>query len=513
MNPSFNLIYESWIPCLDFKGQPKTLSLLDALIQAHELRSIESSSPLEVAAIYRLLLALLHRVLDGPRTRSDWYKSWQAGRWQEETLQGYLKTWETRFDLYDPQHPFYQKEDKRVKPKSVINIVFDMASGNNATLFDHHIEEEKTYLTSAEAARAVVTLQAFGLGGLSGLEQKFTDSTCTRGVIFMLEGDTLFETILLNLLKYDEENPGDGVYRSPKDQPAWEMDDPYKPERQTPLGYIDYLTWQSRRVLLFPELYAGGVRVGKMTLAPGLRLDGNVLDPMKHYKKSDTAVTGYALTRFSEDKSLWRDSSALLNIRNKQDGQHPPKAFLCTANLIEDGYLDYHHRYRNLALGMANDKTKVEFFRVERMPLPLEYLKDEFCVAALDTALQTTEQVWKQLWGTCHSMAKNILAPDKNRQPDPKTVSALLGHWDINHIFWSSLEIPFYSLIENIPQDSEGAVLGWNRTLRQAAWDSVEYLERCAGDKPETLAALVKGRRQLAAGLNKVLSAPNKQGD
>lgn len=65
----FNLLEEPWIPVL--RGERvKEVSLAEALLEAHTITRIETPSPLEEAALHRLLLAVLHRAFRGP-TRTE----------------------------------------------------------------------------------------------------------------------------------------------------------------------------------------------------------------------------------------------------------------------------------------------------------------------------------------------------------------------------------------------------------------------------------------------------------
>ncbi len=273
MNIHFNLIDEPWLPCTRLDGSRVELGLYDTLAQAHRLHALHGETPLETAASYRLLLAVLHRVVDGPRSVKEWSKLWEAGRWDETALHAYLDRWRDRFDLFDDTHPFYQASDKRVKAKSLNSLAHQVSSGNNPTLFDHHTDEEGIALTPAQASRMLVTAQAFGLAGLSGLTQKFTDGTCASGIVFLIQGQSLFETLALNLVRYTDRSP---IVREPEDAPVWEMDDPFVPDRAVPLGYLDYLTWQNRRILLVPSESPDGTVVQQMTMAPALRLDNSV---------------------------------------------------------------------------------------------------------------------------------------------------------------------------------------------------------------------------------------------
>ena len=250
MTYSYNLIDSPWIPCVREDGTLAEYGLRETLQRAHDLRGIQGDSPLETAAVYRLLLAVLHSAMRGPANQGEWTTLWQKGKFEPALVDGYLDRWFERFDLFHPEKPFYQAVDLRVKQKSAISLALDLVSGNQAVLFDHHTEDGGVSFTPSKAARTLLVSQNYGLAGLSGLEQKFTDAPWTRGVIFLVEGDNLFKTLTLNMLRYPDEKVL--PYRT-GDQPAWENEDPYQPERDIPEGYLDYLTWQNRRGSVNPR--------------------------------------------------------------------------------------------------------------------------------------------------------------------------------------------------------------------------------------------------------------------
>jgi CRISPR system Cascade subunit CasA len=72
-------------------GRMEPLSLRDTLVQAHTIREIYTDSPLTVAALHRLLLAVLHRVFR-PMNRHVWAELWVKGQgqWKPTTLDEYL---------------------------------------------------------------------------------------------------------------------------------------------------------------------------------------------------------------------------------------------------------------------------------------------------------------------------------------------------------------------------------------------------------------------------------------
>lgn len=81
MRPSFDLLDEPWLPCIRLDGADVLLGLRDALVQAHNLLELGGDSPIVEAALYRLLLVVMHRVF-GPPSHDVWGALWNAGRWE-----------------------------------------------------------------------------------------------------------------------------------------------------------------------------------------------------------------------------------------------------------------------------------------------------------------------------------------------------------------------------------------------------------------------------------------------
>ena len=178
MQSMFNLVEEPWVPCAMEDGSSTLLGLRDALVDAHRVRGLFDMSPVVTIALHRLLLAVLHRNF-GPESWEAWRDLWQAGkgRWDAAVLDSYFATWRERFYLFDEAHPFYQSKeppfsrtDKNGKEKScrtgVSKIAQELDMG--ATLFDHTVEEPPPTIPPARAARYLVAIHAFHVGGLGG---------------------------------------------------------------------------------------------------------------------------------------------------------------------------------------------------------------------------------------------------------------------------------------------------------------------------------------------------------
>lgn len=163
----FNLIDEPWIPVLK-GGRVVEVGIGEALLRAHEFARIETPSPLEEAVLHRLLLAVLHRALSGPRCPEDVLDWWRKGGFPQDPIRDYLNRFRDRFFLFHPEAPFLQVADlPEENPLPWSKLLPELASGNNPTLFDHTTEENLPKATYAQAARALLVHQAFAPGGSS----------------------------------------------------------------------------------------------------------------------------------------------------------------------------------------------------------------------------------------------------------------------------------------------------------------------------------------------------------
>jgi len=271
---------------------------------------------------------------------------------------------------------------------------------------------------------------------------------------------------MLNLIRYDQI---DTLSISKEDRPAWEMVDPFGDGRETAYGYLDYLTWQSRRIYLEPPASDGDGLIRQMTIGPGLRLNSEIRDPMKHYRVDKKR--GYLSLRFSESRALWRDSAALFRLRNEEavSGKHrPPLVLDWIAELISEGILEESEKGHLLAMGLANDQAKSEFYRSDRISLHVDYLQNRQLVDDLEGVLQLAEDVAKQLWGAGRTLAKFIAVPEYDlqkgedaKEPRREDLDQIMGPWGIERAYWARLEVPFRETLATLPQAREEAAWGW----------------------------------------------------
>lgn len=511
MKYSFDLTAQPWIPCIMSDGTAVQVGLQEALSRAHEIREILSPSPLVTVSLHRLLLAILHRNF-GPSDAQQWRDMWQSGQFAAEPLMQYFDKWRHRFDLFDSERPFYQYPglpDKMLRPVAL--LAYELASGNNPTLFDHSLDNHPQALDAGQAACLVVATQSFHLGGLCATEQgntSATDAPLARGAVVIVAGDSLFETLMLNLVPY---NPS---YQMPQqfpvsgsDMPAWEQPQASGLQESRPTGYLDYLTWQSRRIWLQPSVAADGsieVECAVLSLGREFPKDYYPDDTMMAHTvraKARASENPRPPIRIREDRAIWRDSSALLQSVSGQ--QQRPANIEHVAEHV--GVVLSPHQTRDLwVAGLGSEKAKIHLWRHERQPLPLRYLTDETLMGCLDTALLLAENGGKVLHNALRRLASIICAPDEEREPNRDIVSNMAGAYPAVSLYWSALGSRFGELLLQLPGDDahqRTTLDGWAWSVPREALDAFDRTSEGLAQNARFLQATVQARRLLAGRL------------
>ncbi len=535
MTPSFNLIDQPWIPCVDATGNTVHLGVLDTLSRAHEFKEIRDESPLVTVTLHRMLLAVLHRAFDGPKKPADWAKLWNDGNgsFDGSRLEAYLrrKDIHPRFDLFHPTHPFYQtgalplgEPDKKnggrpkfVKP--IWQMAHELAYSDPKHLFAHFHDGDWETRPAAEAARWLVAFQAFALGGLITTEEgkKAQDGSADAGqlvksAVVLARGETLFQTLMLNLVHYSVDDEMPFAFKPREERPAWEATEPVQPADRPFRGYLDLLTWQSRRVKLVPDVNAEGELLGVsgVVAMKGWQLPGfdrRDRETMVGFVKSEKPQAGqdpWPPLGFKAGKELWRDCHALFQTRTESSAR--PQVLSWVDDLRTAGYLNWSQVLLDVH-GLSADRAKIFYWRHESLPLPLDYLRNPELVQDLRRSVSLAESVVtdalrKAVWIT----AAGRLAGDSGMNPDTDRVRALVDSFAPERLYWSRLERPYRELLVALAaaQDRPALIRAWFLdTLKPAA---VEAFDDTIGriDSGRDLKAVTAGRGVLFGLLKKL---------
>ena len=228
MNTCFNLLDEPWIPVRLTSGAVEDVGLLALFERLGEISALAETSPPNLVALHRLLLAVTHRALfqaQGPwrdKDRAQWYRDGlPAG-----VLRNYLEQWRERFWLFHPEHPFMQVaalahcDETRDKTKPWTQIALDRVSGNAPVLFDHSVDTAATAIDAGQALRHLLGFLQFTPGGLVKVirgSDKAGALANTAAAIPM--GETLGHTLCLALHGVNRRSADDCITSCLPNQP------------------------------------------------------------------------------------------------------------------------------------------------------------------------------------------------------------------------------------------------------------------------------------------------------
>ena len=556
----FNLIDDGWISVTQLYGSTtQKIGIRELLRKAANYRGVQGTIPLETAAIYRILIAFIHSAYlhqDPSQDAADlenWKRMWQQKSFDEGIINAYCDHSQPFFNLFDTTRPFFQDPKLTGKEESVSSLMTHISSGADATLFNHNTNASSIRLAFDQAARAIITIQSFGLAGTKGSQASFNDAPCARGIMFFVEGNTLFETLMLNLFKRDLRSHR--MKQREKDAPVWEQSNPFASDPLRPYGLLDHLTWHNRRIRLVNPIGDDNL-VMQMIYAPGLKTSDpkksvrDVFNPFHHWRaKASAEEAGEQSSRshsplvFRQDKALWRESAVLFELPSDDESRDKPPASLAwVRELAEEGIVPYEQSYRLLAVGACTKpgQDKTFFYRSESLPLPMKYLDRNLSelISDLGTATKQAEDVGKLLNRCAYLLARLIHSPstpdndfDESDKPfeeqtridskialgknehrkDPEARRArqalqLFSSFGIERLYWSQLEAHFYRLIQDLPNDPDTAKEKWREHLKRVANNAFNQAIAHAGADRRAQRAIVKAEEQFRFGLARLLN-------
>ncbi|KOG31856.1 MULTISPECIES: type I-E CRISPR-associated protein Cse1/CasA [Streptomyces] len=327
---SFDLTDRPWIRVLQRDGQEDELSLREVFARAAGIRRIAGDLPTQEFALTRLLLALAHDALDGPKDIEHWARLWND-KDCFAPVGDYLDFHRGSFDLLDAQAPFFQTAGLRTAKDEISSLNRIVADVPNGEPFFSARPPGVERLSFAEAARWVVHAHAYDTSGIkSGV---VGDERAKGGKVYPLgvgwagnlggvfvEGGDLRETLLLNLIAADTP----GLVSATDDRPAWRRE-PTGPggAQRTVTGPRDLYTWQSRRLRLHADTDGvHGVVLGYGDPLPAR--DMHPHEPMTAWRRSQaqekkhgSKAPIYLPREHDPARSAWRGVASLVADRHQ----------------------------------------------------------------------------------------------------------------------------------------------------------------------------------------------------
>lgn len=457
----FNLIDEKWIPVRYPNGERDELGIRDTLLRAKEIATIEDGSPLVVAALYRFLLAVLYRALEGP-TDIDQAKALFRDGLPGERISAYLEKWKERFWLFDDKYPFGQNPNipqGEIEPGTKLTAEFNASS--NKVLFDHTDTKSPGGKRPNECARWLLSVMNFSISGGRG----YYPSPSPNAIMCIPLGRCLAETLIYNLIPY----PNREVMKI--DIAQWEREPellPLTSPKRIMSGFADTYTWQSRFVFL-EEAEAGSVEKMRFIAGYGFENPTKILDPMQPYR-SDPKL-GLLPIRFKEGRGTWRDFDALLP---DADGL-APMTLQHSLRLAGRGAESIPRALLILGLKYEPPSANVDFWRMERFALPGALAGNNSIRAHIRQLLAEAEDVEKSLWAACASFARDLLRRGES-EPATADITKFVKQMAMTDWYWSALESRFHEALGDYTLDRDFEDIQWQwliavRDALMTAWE------------------------------------------
>lgn len=472
--PTFNLLDEPWIKVRTSSGAMDVRSLLGVLRDAHLIRAISGEIPTQDVALLRLIEAILLGAARNPALRRQekavalWSEWWDAGRFPMDLVAAYCETYRGRFDLLSSETPFFQVADLSTdsgKRSGLRKLIAEIPDGHQ--FFTTRAGKEIASLSLAEAARWLVHCQAFDPAGIKtgamgddrvkgGKGPSFGYPAWTGNLgLLVVEGDNLFETLMLNL----------PMPISESDAPVWErptLTAAADVSHPTPTGPADLFTWPSRRVRLF----VSGARVVDVQLSNGDRLGPQnqfVNEPLcawqhsaNQSKKSGHDVMMPVLHR--PERRLWQGLAAVLVSAPSTQGRGPHNLdWLHT--LVSFGVLppDRVMRVRAVGLEYGTMNSSIVGAVDDVLTAHVSALTDPILMAtAVDAAARAHEAVT-----ALAKLSSNLALATGGDSEAPRAGAYELGY--------SLLDGPYRQWLADLadPHDVEAALQRWGLAARE----------------------------------------------
>lgn len=492
---SFDLIDQPWIQLRMLDGSISEYSLTETFECAHQASGIVGEIPTMTFALTRLLLAILHRAVDGPVDIPHWSDLWGEDVLPGKDVRRYLQDYRERFDLLHPVTPFYQVAGLRSaknETSGLERLIADIPNG--ITYFSNRSGSALESIGYAEAARWLVHAQAYETAGIktgavgddrvkSGRGYGIGTGWCGNIGGLLMEGATLRETLLLNLIAESSRHTLVGS----DDVPVWERAPHTASEEviggRTSRGPLDSYTWQKARIRLVES--AG--RITQVVMCNGDRAtlhNQHQREPMTAWRRSPNQEKNLGLPLVymprvhTPARAMWRGVAALLPSRSgnvqRTNGadQLVPAVVSWISELRVDNALSDDQIVRAHAYGIEYGTQSAVITEIVDDAISMRVaLLNELAVVLgeqVELAVQTAD---KAVW-TLGLLAADVATASGGDADGPK-IRAI-------EAAYSALDGPFRSWVASLDADSDplAARSAWDAAARSivtaAARDIVE---------------------------------------
>ena len=387
----FSIIQERVFPVQMNDGTDAEIGLRELFMQAHNIKDLVGTTPIERYAVFRLLVAFAMDIypVHSYRERKELF---QKGCFDIDIFDKYISMCESKrrncFDLFDLEHPFMQERfdiaaDTKAEKLAAV-VMVGLPSGNNHIFLDHR-PESVIALSASEAFRAMMTLYLFCTAGAQGYPSGVNN---TSPVYSICLGENLFETIVMNMVSDGEIGPisyGEGMV-------PWRSGRPIIPkEKVINITMLEGLTWRPRRIMLTCD--SDGM-VRKVFREQGSNFIGNDIwrDPHVAYRKNQKDE--WISWKPKSGRDLWRDLGTILSDSARKNVI--PPLVLQQLDRITDNESSIT---RVREVGIVTSQAKYEEWIEDELSLPMVFFdNDDIADILRNDVLAVEDIIEKLIW-------------------------------------------------------------------------------------------------------------------
>ena len=492
----FNLLDEQWILARKSNCEVDELSLTDALIRSHEYAALAGELPTQDVSILRLMLAVLHTVfsryspdgkekpLEKPQDALNrWSELWNAGRFPEKPIRKYLDSQHEKFWLFHPTRPFYQtnaaKSGTSYTAAKLNAIVSE--SNNKKQLFASRFGEAKKTLSYPEAARWLLHLNNYDDTSAKPKSEAAKKSSKKIGCgwlgklgVIYANGDTLFETLMLNLIMLKPSSWE--MWES--ENPTWELDTPRTQERceiAMPNNLSELYTLQSRRIILHRD----NARVDGYSLLGGDFFDSTdaFCEPMttwKRIKESSQDKPKFKPATHDSAKQAWQEFASIFSATNSTRN---PGVVAWTDYLREERLIDKKQfiRFSMVSMQYGDKNASVDDIFSDSLSFHVDVLAElgQRWREKINKEIELINEVALAVGFLCGDIqiAAGLKYSPKDAQ-SKKAIEEPKGH--ARKQFYYSIDVPFREWLASIDPnwtgtDESECLKNWRGTAKKIA--------------------------------------------
>lgn len=419
--PIFRLDKEPWIPVVGTDGTEREANLVEVFEQAPSIRQL-SGTPLEVAVILRLLLAIAH-LTETPPNLARWGELWQDRVGFMRRCAAYVREQGNVWDLFHPEQPFLQDNRLAKVGGEPVEPTFLSRGKVGADAFVSHTSAADLALLPAAAARALLVTHAFSVGGTGtpnpllpkrpGKKNEVNDkysksSLLAQSLVVFLNDPPLDRTLLLNLLA-----------SAKVCEPGWHFPSATTADPVGCKGITDRYTRPAASVLLYPNedgsVSRATVTIGCTFLRPNPKANepGDAIDdPMLPHDGKLRQL------EFEPQKAFWRSAHTFFATKGR------PLALISQLQKLRMRELVDSDAGALRIVGISGDRGKVKhyFWRDETLPFGLSVIADDERYAAMQRAIDDAKDAEQKICRRLRNFARAYLGLDSEdrEKGDPK---------------------------------------------------------------------------------------------